>query len=132
MGGFFSGAQPEGCAAGTAALSLGPETKQAALVNEIVFPAGILQPPFFDPKADDALNYGGTGAAIGHEMAHGFDDEGRQYDAQGNLKNWWTAQPFLAAGFACGRVWTCGASVSRRRLLFAALSSGLRGLRRKS
>jgi putative endopeptidase len=59
-------------------------------MNEIVFPAGILQPPFFDPKADDALNYGGIGAAIGHEMTHGFDDEGRQYDAQGNLKNWWT------------------------------------------
>jgi putative endopeptidase len=59
-------------------------------MNEIVFPAGILQPPFFDPEADDALNYGGIGAAIGHEMTHGFDDEGRQYDAQGNLKNWWT------------------------------------------
>ena len=58
--------------------------------NEIVFPAGILQPPFFDLKADDAGNYGSTGATIGHEMTHGFDDEGRQYDAQGNLKNWWT------------------------------------------
>jgi putative endopeptidase len=60
------------------------------LRNEIVFPAGILQPPFFDLKADDAGNYGSTGATIGHEMTHGFDDEGRQYDAQGNLKNWWT------------------------------------------
>lgn len=58
--------------------------------NEIVFPAGILQPPFFDPKADDAVNYGGIGGVIGHEMTHGFDDQGRQYDAQGNLKNWWT------------------------------------------
>lgn len=58
--------------------------------NEIVFPAGILQPPFFDPNADDAVNYGGMGAVIGHEMTHGFDDQGRQYDAQGNLKNWWT------------------------------------------
>ena len=58
--------------------------------NEIVFPAGILQPPFFDANADDAVNYGGMGAVIGHEMTHGFDDQGRQYDAQGNLKNWWT------------------------------------------
>jgi putative endopeptidase len=60
-------------------------------LNEIVFPAGILQPPFFDFKADDALNYGGMGSVIGHEMTHGFDDEGSQFDAQGNLKNWWTA-----------------------------------------
>lgn len=62
------------------------------LRNEIVFPAGILQPPFFDPKADDASNYGGMGAVIGHEMTHGFDDEGRKFDAQGNLRDWWTAQ----------------------------------------
>jgi len=60
------------------------------LKNEIVFPAGILQPPFFDATADDAVNYGGIGAVIGHEMTHGFDDEGRKFDAQGNLKNWWT------------------------------------------
>jgi putative endopeptidase len=59
-------------------------------LNEIVFPAGILQPPFFDPKADDAVNYGGIGAVIGHEMTHGFDDQGRHYDADGNLKNWWS------------------------------------------
>ena len=60
--------------------------------NEIVFPAGILQPPFFDPKADDALNYGGIGAVIGHEMTHGFDDEGRKFDADGNLRDWWTPE----------------------------------------
>jgi putative endopeptidase len=60
-------------------------------LNEIVFPAGIMQPPFFDPNADDAVNYGGMGAVIGHEMTHGFDDQGAQYDAQGNLRNWWTA-----------------------------------------
>jgi putative endopeptidase len=60
--------------------------------NEIVFPAGILQPPFFDPKADDASNYGGIGAVIGHEMTHGFDDQGRKFDAQGNLRDWWTAE----------------------------------------
>ena len=59
--------------------------------NEIVFPAGILQPPFFDPNADDASNYGGIGAVIGHEMTHGFDDQGRQFDGDGNLKDWWTA-----------------------------------------
>ncbi len=59
-------------------------------MNEIVFPAGILQPPFFDPKADDAVNYGSLGFVIGHEMTHGFDDSGSQFDAQGNLKNWWT------------------------------------------
>jgi putative endopeptidase len=62
------------------------------LRNEIVFPAGILQPPFFDGKADDAVNYGGIGAVIGHEMTHGFDDEGRKFDAKGNLKNWWTPE----------------------------------------
>ena len=60
------------------------------LLNEIVFPAGILQPPLYDPKGDDAVNYGATAAAIGHEMTHGFDDEGARFDAQGNLKNWWT------------------------------------------
>ena len=61
-----------------------------ATMNEIVFPAGILQPPFYDPKADDAVNYGGMGAAIGHEITHGFDDEGSQFDAKGNLRDWWT------------------------------------------
>src|SRR5438270_3722223 len=62
-----------------------------AHMNEIVFPAGILQPPFFHPNADDAVNYGGMGAVIGHEMTHGFDDRGRQFDAEGNLRDWWTA-----------------------------------------
>ncbi|HEV2749539.1 MAG TPA: M13 family metallopeptidase [Gemmatimonadales bacterium] len=61
-----------------------------ARMNEIVFPAGILQPPFFNPDADDAINYGGMGAVIGHELTHGFDDAGRQYDAVGNLRDWWT------------------------------------------
>ncbi|WP_071144843.1 M13 family metallopeptidase [Bacteroides ihuae] len=59
--------------------------------NEICFPAGILQYPFFDMKADDAFNYGAIGVVIGHEMTHGFDDQGRQYDKDGNLKDWWTA-----------------------------------------
>ena len=65
--------------------------------NEICFPAGILQYPFFDPKADEAFNYGAIGVVIGHEMTHGFDDQGRQYDADGNLKDWWTAND--AKGF---------------------------------
>jgi len=66
-------------------------------MNEIVFPAGILQPPFFYAKADDAINYGGIGAVIGHEMTHGFDDQGRQYDDVGNLRDWWS--PDSAAKF---------------------------------
>jgi predicted metalloendopeptidase len=61
-----------------------------SLKNEIVFPAGILRPPFFDAQADDAVNYGAIGAVIGHEMTHGFDDQGRKFDAKGNLTNWWT------------------------------------------
>ncbi len=61
-------------------------------MNEIVFPAGILQPPFFDPNADDAVNYGGMGAVIGHELTHGFDDQGAKYDFEGNLKDWWTKE----------------------------------------
>jgi predicted metalloendopeptidase len=61
-------------------------------MNEIVFPAGILQPPFYDPKADDAVNYGGMGAVIGHEITHGFDDQGSKFDAKGNLSDWWTAE----------------------------------------
>ena len=59
-------------------------------MNDINFPAGVLQPPLFDPKMDDAPNYGNTGATIGHELTHGFDDEGRQFDAKGDLKDWWT------------------------------------------
>ncbi|MBH8558545.1 M13 family metallopeptidase [Hymenobacter negativus] len=66
-------------------------------MNEIVFPAGYLQPPFFDPKADDAINYGAIGGVMGHEMTHGFDDQGRQYDSEGNLRDWWT--PADAAEF---------------------------------
>lgn len=68
-------------------------------LNEIVFPAGILQPPYFNPAADDAVNYGGIGTVIGHEITHGFDDSGRQYDAKGNLKDWWSkrdAMQYLA------------------------------------
>jgi putative endopeptidase len=73
--------------------TMSPPTVNAyysATNNEVVFPAGVLQPPLFDPDAPDAVNYGGIGAGIGHEMTHGFDDEGRQYDARGNLRDWWT------------------------------------------
>lgn len=61
-------------------------------MNDINFPAGVLQPPLYDPKLDDAPNYGNTGSTIGHELTHAFDDEGRQFDAKGNLKDWWTAE----------------------------------------
>lgn len=72
-----------------------PQTVNAyynPLMNEIVFPAAILQPPFFDLNADDAVNYGGIGAVIGHEISHGFDDKGSKYDGDGNLRNWWTTE----------------------------------------
>jgi len=72
-----------------------PQTVNAynePLFNEVVFPAAILQPPFFDPKADPAINYGGIGGVIGHEMTHGFDDEGRKFDANGHLRDWWTPE----------------------------------------
>jgi putative endopeptidase len=72
-----------------------PQTVNAyntSSLNEVVFPAAILQPPFFDPNADPAVNYGGIGAVIGHEMTHGFDDQGRKFDATGRLRDWWTAQ----------------------------------------
>jgi putative endopeptidase len=72
-----------------------PQTVNAyynPLANEIVFPAAILQPPFFDMKADDAVNYGGIGAVIGHEISHGFDDQGRKFDGKGVLRDWWTAE----------------------------------------
>jgi putative endopeptidase len=74
---------------------MSPQTVNAyfnPLYNEIVFPAAILQPPFYDYKADDAVNYGGIGAVIGHEISHAFDDSGSRFDANGNLKNWWTDQ----------------------------------------
>jgi putative endopeptidase len=75
--------------------SMTPPTNNAyynSTLNEIVFPAGILQPPYFDPNADDAVNYGAIGAVIGHEISHGFDDQGSKYDASGRLNNWWTQQ----------------------------------------
>jgi putative endopeptidase len=80
---------------------MSPQTVNAyynPLQNEIVFPAAILQPPFFDPKADDATNYGGIGAVIGHEMTHGYDDQGSRFGPSGNFENWWTDAD--AKGFA--------------------------------
>ncbi|MFZ6758935.1 M13 family metallopeptidase [Undibacterium sp. Ji50W] len=75
--------------------NMSPQTVNAYYnprLNEIVFPAAILQPPFFNPAADDAVNYGGIGAVIGHEISHGFDDSGRQSDGDGNLRDWWTKE----------------------------------------
>jgi len=72
---------------------MSPQTVNAyynALQNQITFPAGILQPPFFDPNADPAVNYGSIGATIGHELGHGFDDQGREFDGAGKIRNWWT------------------------------------------
>jgi putative endopeptidase len=72
--------------------------------NEVVFPAGILQPPFYSPTADDAINYGGIGGVIGHEFTHGFDDQGSKYDAKGNLSNWWTEEDRTAFDALAGRL----------------------------
>ena len=88
---FRRGLAKAGTPVDRAEWSMTPITNNAyyePTLNELVFPAGILQPPFFDPEADDAWNYGNIGATIGHEMTHGFDDVGRQYDAQGNLRDW--------------------------------------------
>jgi putative endopeptidase len=84
-----------------------PQTVNAyynASNNEIVFPAAILQPPFFDVNADDAVNYGGIGAVIGHEIGHGFDDQGRKSDGEGNLRDWWTADDAKAFDARAGRL----------------------------
>ena len=81
-----------------------PQTVNAyynPLANEIVFPAAILQPPFFDMKADDAVNYGGIGAVIGHEISHGFDDQGRKFDGKGVLRDWWTTRGQRTLHVAC-------------------------------
>ena len=89
--------------------SLTPQTVNAyysPLTNQIVFPAAILQPPFFDPHADPAVNYGAIGAVIGHEMGHGFDDQGRRFDAEGKFRNWWskdTAAKYQTRADALGK-----------------------------
>ena len=75
-------------------------------MNDINFPAGVLQPPLFDSKMDDAPNYGDTGGTIGHELTHGFDDEGRNYDAKGNLKDWWTERTARTSWPARSALWT--------------------------
>jgi len=76
----------------------------SALTNQITFPAAILQPPYFDPNADPAASYGGEGAVIGHEMGHGFDDQGRHYDEVGKLRDWWTADAAKAFGTRAARL----------------------------
>lgn len=96
------------------------------LMNEIVFPAGILQPPFYDPNADDAVNYGGMGAVIGHEMTHGFDDQGAQFDAEGNLKNWWSEEDLkkFKASAACIEKQFNGYEVEKGLLMNGKLVQG--------
>lgn len=132
-----------------------PQTVNAyysPLTNEICFPAGILQAPFFNPDADDAENYGAIGVVIGHEMTHGFDDQGRQFDKDGNLKDWWTAEDAeafnkladqLVAQFdeiivlgdthANGR-FTLGENIADQgglRVAFTAYQNSLKGKKRK-
>jgi predicted metalloendopeptidase len=80
--------------------------------NSINFPAGILQTPFFDPRRDMALNYGGVGAVIGHEMTHGFDDQGRKFDGDGNLRDWWSAPPASPMNIQASRRWTTSSSMA--------------------
>ncbi len=78
---------------------MSPQTVNAyynPTTNEICFPAAILQPPFYNPEADDAVNYGAIGVVIGHEMTHGFDDQGRNFDKDGNMNNWWTDEDAAA------------------------------------
>ena len=78
---------------------MSPQTVNAyynPTTNEICFPAAILQPPFYNPDADDAVNYGAIGVVIGHEMTHGFDDQGRNFDKDGNMNNWWTDEDAAA------------------------------------
>jgi endothelin-converting enzyme/putative endopeptidase len=70
-------------------------------MNEIVFPAGILQPPFFNKEATDAVNFGSMGMVVGHELTHGFDDQGRQFDAKGNLTDWWTPSRARPSSTGC-------------------------------
>jgi putative endopeptidase len=84
-----------------------PQTVNAyysSTMNEIVFPAGILQPPFFNLEADDAVNYGAIGGVIGHEISHGFDDQGSRSDGYGNLRDWWTAEDQRAFAERTGRL----------------------------
>ncbi len=111
-------------------------------MNDINFPAGVLQPPLFDPKMDDAPNYGNTGATIGHELTHGFDDEGRQFDAKGNLQDWWTksdadaipearqlrVRPILAVTPSSMTSRSTASSPSARTLPISAAPAGLHRL----
>ena len=82
------------------------------LLNEIVFPAGILQPPAFDVKATDAVNYGAIGVVIGHEISHGFDDQGAQFDAQGRLNNWWTPDDLQASSRRAASAWSSSSTAT--------------------
>ena len=96
---------------------MSPQTVNALCVNasqnEIVFPAGILQPPFFDVEMDDAVNYGAIGVVIGHEITHGYDDQGRKYDAHGNLQEWWTEADAKAVRGTRAKSWWISSTVLR-------------------
>ena len=81
--------------------------------NEVVFPAAILQPPFFDPNADPAVNYGGIGGVIGHEMGHGFDDQGAKSDARGVLRNWWLPEDTKAFKASTSTAWPPSTATTR-------------------
>ena len=91
--------------------------------NDITFPAAILQPPFFQSNADDALNYGGIGAVIGHEMTHGYDDQGAQYDPQGNRKNWWTDEDKKGFDARTGKLVATSSAATSRRTRTASTST---------
>ena len=98
---------------------MSPQTVNAYYMppaNEIVFPAAILRPPFFDPEADDAANYGGIGMVIGHEIGHGFDDKGALYDGDGALNNWWTEEDSPSLPSAQAR-WFSSITPTPRRTL---------------
>lgn len=98
-------------------------------MNEIVFPAAILQPPFFDLQADDAANYGGIGAVIGHEIGHGFDDQGAKYDGDGNLENWWTDSDRTEFGKRTAASSPSTTSSSRRRFPASTSTAASRSVR---
>ena len=101
---------------------------EAGGLNEITFPAGILQPPFFDAKADDAVNYGGIGMVIGHEITHHFDDSGRNFDAGGSLTDWWT--PADAAGYKARADQVAELVIARRFSMRGAMRTGAQRERR--
>ena len=118
-----------------------PQTNNAYYnpsTNQITFPAAILQPPYFDPNADPAANYGSIGATIGHEIGHGFDDQGRKFDGIGRLRDWWTKSTaakyehtprhWLSSSTSSSRLLVCISKDSRRSARISAISVGSKWL----